>query len=1095
MSRAPFQSAARRLGAPVRLVFVLLLVLGILPLYRTLAPQTAHAAPPTDLFFSEYIEGSSNNKALEIYNGTGAAINLATGSYRIQMYFNGSSTPGAASFDLTGTVADGDVYVVAHGSANATILAQADQVSPTAAGWYNGDDAIALLHNGVIIDVIGQIGVDPGSEWGTGLTSTADNTLTRNDTVCGGDPDGTNAFDPSVQWTGYATDTFSYLGSYTASCGSADTAPTVSGVTPANGATDVPLDSNLTISFSEAVTPSGDWVTVDCTSSGSRVPADFNITGGPQNFTLDPATNFAYGDVCTITIHAALVADQDTNDPPDAMAANYTSSFYPLASNPCTDPYTAIYDIQGSGAASPLVGNIVTTMGIVTADFQNTSERSGFFLQEPSSDGNPATSDGVFVFNTSFAVNTGDLVRLRGRVSEYYNLTEIGSVTSVLTCATAQSLGSTTVHLPVPDSMTAADFWEQYEGMLVTIPETLTVAQSYNLGRYGQVMLSTERLYQFTHTDAPDVAGYTDFLEYVARHSIILDDHSGAQNPTPVIHPAPELTFTNTLRGGDLTAAALTGVVNYTFDDWVIDALASVPFTHANPRPSTTPNVGGTLRVVGTNLLNYFTTIDRGTGFWICGPSGDMECRGADSDAEFTRQRAKALNALATLDADVYGLVEIENNETASLQDLVDGLNAMLGAGTYAYIDTGTIGTDAIKTGLIYKPGSVTPMGNFAILDSSVDPAFNSDANRPALAQTFQDNATGELFTVVVNHLKSKGSACSGDPDLGDGQGNCNVTRTQAVKALVNWLNSDPTGSGDSDFLLLGDMNSYSKEDPIRAFEKGSFTNLVKAFGGREAYSYVFDGQWGYLDYALASKSLVSQVTGVGEWHINTDEPTAMDYNDYNQAYLYDPAPIRVSDHDPVVVGLKLKARSEDGGTSNPAGNPDTGIFDPAMSKIGELPAGGIGLPGEQLTWVITVTNRGTGTGTNLVITDTLRSELRIDSVDTPRGSASVAGQIVTFTIPSLAPGESLVLRIITTVLESPLDGVITNTVSLSGQAPDGATATAMAQGIVSTIGSLPSTGYPPAEKTSHPQPALWMLLALVLVALAGGWALRKATK
>jgi len=161
---------------------------------------------------------------------------------------------------------------------------------------------------------------------------------------------------------------------------------------------------------------------------------------------------------------------------------------------------------------------------------------------------------------------------------------------------------------------------------------------------------------------------------------------------------------------------------------------------------------------------------------------------------------------------------------------------------------------------------------------------------------------------VVVNHFKSKGSACDdiGDPDIGDGQGNCNLTRTSAAIALSNWLASDPTGSGDPDFLIMGDLNSYAKEDPIAALQSAEYTDMLAAYAGTEAYSYVFDGQSGYLDHALANGNLVSQVTDVAVWHINADEPAALDYNDYNQPDLYAPDPYRSSDHDPVLVGLNL---------------------------------------------------------------------------------------------------------------------------------------------------------------------------------------------
>jgi hypothetical protein len=159
--------------------------------------------------------------------------------------------------------------------------------------------------------------------------------------------------------------------------------------------------------------------------------------------------------------------------------------------------------------------------------------------------------------------------------------------------------------------------------------------------------------------------------------------------------------------------------------------------------------------------------------------------------------------------------------------------------------------------------------------------------------------------------LKSKGSACAGDPDTGDGQGNCNNTRTAAAAALAAWLATDPTDSGDPDFLIIGDLNAYTFEDPIRTLTTSGYTNLVRQYGGLTAYSYVFSGESGYLDHALATTSLASQVTGVTEWHINPDEPVALDYNTEfktaNQVNtFYDSGPYKSSDHDPVIVGLRF---------------------------------------------------------------------------------------------------------------------------------------------------------------------------------------------
>jgi len=181
------------------------------------------------------------------------------------------------------------------------------------------------------------------------------------------------------------------------------------------------------------------------------------------------------------------------------------------------------------------------------------------------------------------------------------------------------------------------------------------------------------------------------------------------------------------------------------------------------------------------------------------------------------------------------------------------------------------------------------------------------------LAQSFLDPTTGGVFTVAVNHLKSKGSDCNDidDPDLGDGAGNCNLTRKTAAEALVDWLATDPTGSGDTDALIIGDLNSYDKEDPIDVLVAGGYTDLVYQYEGEYAYSYVFDGQIGYLDHALANAALLDEVTGTTAWHINADEPDLIDYDmsfklDPQDA-LYAPDPYRSSDHDPVIVGLNLR--------------------------------------------------------------------------------------------------------------------------------------------------------------------------------------------
>ncbi len=584
------------------------------------------------------------------------------------------------------------------------------------------------------------------------------------------------------------------------------------------------------------------------------------------------------------------------------------ASYLILGSAPLT--YTTIYEIQGNGSASPFNGSTINTLGAVVGDFQSEG-LAGFYIQDLTGDGDPTTSDGIFVYEgdaliTMPDINIGDIVEIAGTVDEYFDMTQIGTVTGI-TVSGSTTISPTLVTLPMDDTMR-----EQYEGMLIEIDEPLYVTELYELGRYGQILLSeNDRLYQYTQQNSPSVAGYTAYLADIANSSIKINDHQSGQNPDPLIYPSPQLSETNSIRGGS-EVNNLTGVVNYSFGEYMIEPVETVVFEDTNVRPSETITAVGRLKVASLNVLNFFTTIDSGSS--ICGPASSLDCRGADSASELTRQRDKVLQALVGMDADVVGLIEIENDTAdAPQQSLVDGLNALLGSGTYDYIATGAVGDDAIRVGFIYKTATIQPVGSFAVLDDSVDPTFVDDKNRPALAQTFQELATGESFTAAVNHFKSKGSDCDAlsDPDLGDGAGNCNLTRTNAASSLANWLASDPTSSGDPDFLILGDLNAYAQETPITTLQAAGYTDLAASLIGPDAYSFVFDGQWGTLDYALANGSLVTQVVSVKEWHINADEPIILDYNtEFKSAgqltSFYAANAYRSSDHDPIIVGLTL---------------------------------------------------------------------------------------------------------------------------------------------------------------------------------------------
>ena len=680
-----------------------------------------------------------------------------------------------------------------------------------------------------------------------------------------------------------------------------DQAPSITATSPSNGASSVALDSNITLTFSEAVDTTGDWFTITCATSGSH---GATVSGGPAVFTLDPLANFAPNESCAVTVLKNSVTDQDADDPPSTMTADHTFAFQTADVLVCGDQATKVHSVQGSGTTTPMSGAIVVIEGVVVGDYQQAGGFGGFFVEEEAADadGDLITSEGIFVFNTSFAVNSGDVVRLRGRAGEFSGLTQLSSVSALLVCSSGATVPATAVSLPVAE---VADL-ERFEGMLVSFEQTLTATEVFSLGRFGEVSLSgAGRLYTPTAVAAPGAAAQA-VLAQNNRSRIILDDGDNRQNIDPTVYPQGGLSATNTLRVGD-SLSGLTGVMDFRFGNYRIQPVGPISWDHTNPRPAAPASVGGNLKVASFNVLNFFNGDGLGGGF----PTS----RGASTPFELQRQLAKEVSALSAMNADIVGLMEIENDAqpNSALEDLVEALNAAMGAGTYAFIDTGVIGTDAIKVALIYKPRAVTPAGAFKVITSAVDPRFIDTLNRPSLAQTFEHNLSGQKLTVVVNHLKSKGSDCNavGDPDRGDGQGNCNGTRTAAAAALASWLAADPTGSGDPDVLIIGDLNAYTFEDPITTLAAAGYTNLVREYGGLSAYSYVFSGESGYLDHALATSSLASQVTGVTDWHINPDEPTVLDYNvefkSANQVNtFYDSGPYRSSDHDPVIVGLQF---------------------------------------------------------------------------------------------------------------------------------------------------------------------------------------------
>ena len=585
---------------------------------------------------------------------------------------------------------------------------------------------------------------------------------------------------------------------------------------------------------------------------------------------------------------------------------------------------TPIYSIQGSGDKSPLEGQTVLTSGVVTKVNNN-----GFFLQDLVGDGNPLTSDGIFVFTSSTpTVSAGQRIQLSGQVAEFNTgatsgrtVTELVSATGIQLLGSGYSIAATVVTLPVDQD---GDL-ERYEGMLVTLSGPFTVAQNFFQGRFGQLTLAAGgRLETPTNRFRPGPQAVA-LADANARRTILLDDGASTQNPNPTPYLA------SGARAGD-TTGAITGVIDYGLAAssnpgpglYKIHPVTAPQFASANPRTAAPDAVGGNLKVASFNVLNYFTAYTNGggtaNGCSLGGATSRAHCRGANNAAEFTRQQTKIVEAMAAIDADALGLMEIQNNGNTAAANLVAALNARVGAGTYVTTSLpADTGSDAIRVAMIYKPARLVPVGA-AVSDK------HSVNNRPTLAQTFS-LANGETFTLLVNHLKSKGSCpaasatdYNGNFDSGDGQGCWNLLRTQQAQRLRAFTAERLTATNSTDALLIGDLNAYGQEDPITALTSSGYADQVQRFNDF-GYSYVFDGGAGRLDHAIANTSMAAKVNRVTHWHINADEAAVTDYNTEFKAPALtcgaggtslcpaDPftaTPYRSSDHDPVVIGLNL---------------------------------------------------------------------------------------------------------------------------------------------------------------------------------------------
>jgi len=884
---------------PVRLTVLAALMAGL---------SVPALAAPGDVVISQVYGGGGNSGAtykndyIELFNRSAAAVDLSTWSVQ----YAASKGESWALTRLTGTIQPGQYYLVqeAAGTGGSVDLPKADASGSLAMA--GGAGKVALLSSQTTLSgatpsssaLQDLVGYGSGTNFyeGKGPTGTLSATLAAL-RAGGGCTDGN---DNSVDF-GTGAPTPRNSASALNACGGGGTPPAAQ-----------PIVTNCPASISGKAGSA--FAGLLQASDPDSIVNAASITGGARaGITLN---GFSAASGIGGNASAQLAVDTSVgggNYPVVITFANGDGQSASCTVNVLVSGEQTISQLQGSGPASPYANTVQSTTGVITRKFSN-----GFYIQDPDGDGDPTTSDAIYVFGASTGANVGDLVRVTGTVVEYTptgaprSYTEFKDTTAVTRLGAGKAVGVTNIQLGAEDLA-------RYEGMLVRFSGALTVNGNAYLGDRGELVLGNGRLETPTNRHRPGTPEAIALAAANERNMVVLDDNIFV---TP--EHIPYLGQDGTVRAGD-TVNDLVGVLDFGAigggGGWYkLQPTEAPSFSRTNQREAAPSVAAGNLRVASANVLNFFTTFTNGgnvggatgQGCTVGGTTRASNCRGADNMAEFVRQRDKIVNELKAMDADAVGLMEIENNGDTTVAYLVNALNQSIGSTTYAYVPKPpATGTDAIRVAMIYKPGKLALVGG-ALSDND---AIN---NRPPMAQTFKVKANGAKFSLIVNHLKSKGSCGggAGNTDSGDGQGCWNATRVQQAQRLNDvFIPAVAAASGDPDVLAVGDFNSYGHEDPIAFLTgKGMVNELERFVRARGTpYSYVFNGNSGYLDHALASSTLDPQVTGVTEWHNNADEPEAIDYNLGDTADdPYVNNAFRASDHDPVVVSLNLAPASVD---------------------------------------------------------------------------------------------------------------------------------------------------------------------------------------
>jgi predicted extracellular nuclease len=845
---------------------------------------------------------TSKNDFIELYNRGASAASL--NGWSVQ-YSSATGTTWQATNLTNFTLQPGQYYLVqeAAGAGGTTNLPTPDAVGTVAMAATAGKVALvntttalsgACPSGASILDFVGY-GSTANCFEGSGPTPAPSNTTAALRNAAGATDTNNNAADFSVGTPNPRN--------------SQDQAPFVAASTPANGAADVAVDSNVTITFSEAVNVSGSWFSISCTTSDGH---SASVSGGPTTFTLDPTANFVSAETCTVTVFAANVTDQDTQDPPDNMTANYSFSFSTVA------PPVAIHDIQGASHISPKAGqNVANVNGIVTAKRSN-----GFYMQDPNPDADPATSEGIFVFTSSApsSVNVGDAVKVNGKVQEFRpggastgNLTTTELTTPTITVLSsgnplpAATIVGTGGRIPpntvIEDDATGdvetsgtfdpasdgLDFWESVEGMRLELDNAVAVGPT---NAFGET--------QVVGDDGANAGLRT------ARGGLLLrptDANPERLVADDVLVPLPAMNV------GDHYDAPLVGVLDYNFGNFFLEVTSSgVGAIHDGVTPETTTAAG--LNQVAVSTFN-FENLDP-----------------TDPQSKFDRLAGILVNNLKAPDIVSGEEVQDDNGPTdngvvdanQTLDQLVAAIQAA-GGPTYDYRyinpvndqDGGEPGGNIRQVFLfrtdrgvsfVDRPGggSTTPttvVGSGASTQLSFSPgridptnsAFNT--SRKPLAGEFMFN--GHHLFVIANHFNSKGGDQPLEGHFQPPTRSSEVQRHQQAQIVHDFVASILSADPNANVVVDGDLNDFEWSDTVSILKSGVLHDLMDTLPENERYSYVFEGNSQTLDHILTSDTLFNVPFTFDPVHVNAEFA--------DQASDHDPSVVRITLNDPPSAG------------------------------------------------------------------------------------------------------------------------------------------------------------------------------------------------